>query len=85
MKLNVRFFASLKEWMACDSIVVEGELAPATVAGLKQHLSEQNPTFAKAIAEVGRLRAAVNQEMANDQSPLADNDEVAFFPPVTGG
>ncbi len=85
MKLNVRFFASLKELMACDAIAVEGELAPPTVAGLKQHLSENNPTFARAISEVGRLRAAVNQEMANDQSPLSDNDEVAFFPPVTGG
>jgi sulfur-carrier protein len=85
MKLNVRFFASLKESMACDCLAVESELAPPTVAGLKQHLIENNPSFAKALAEVGRLRAAVNQEMADDQSPLSENDEVAFFPPVTGG
>jgi molybdopterin synthase sulfur carrier subunit len=32
-----------------------------------------------------RLLSAVNQEMANGQTPVRDGDEVAFFPPVTGG
>lgn len=53
MNVKVRFFASLKEQFGRDSVVVNTTFAPATVAGLRQHLCEQYPGFAKAIAEVG--------------------------------
>lgn len=85
MNVKVRFFASLKEQFGRDSVVVNAPFAPATVAGLRQHLCEQHPGFAKAIAEVGRLRAAVNLDMADDDTPVDEQAEVAFFPPVTGG
>ena len=39
----------------------------------------------QAFAEVKRIRAALNGMMARDEAPVADGDEVAFFPPVTGG
>lgn len=85
MKVKVRFFASLKEQFGQDSLEVNTVFEPATVAGLRAHLCAENPAFAKAIAEVGRLRAAVNQDMADDETLIADHAEVAFFPPVTGG
>lgn len=85
MKVKVRFFASLKEQFGRDSLDVNVPFTPTTVAGLRAHLCEQYPEFAKAIAEVGRLRAAVNQDMADDETPIVDSAEVAFFPPVTGG
>lgn len=85
MKLQVRFFASLKEQMGQDLVMVDAEFTPATVAGLKKHLCAQNPQFSKALGEVGRVRAAVNHDLAEDDTPLADQAEVAFFPPVTGG
>ena len=85
MNVTVRFFASLKEKFGRDSVVVNTHFSPATVAGLRQHLCKQHPGFAIAIAEVGRLRAAVNQNMADDDTPVDENAEVAFFPPVTGG
>ncbi len=55
------------------------------MGGLRTHLCAQYPDFAKAVSEVGRLRAAVNQDMADDETPVGEQAEVAFFPPVTGG
>jgi sulfur-carrier protein len=85
MKVKVRFFASLKEQFGRDSLEVNTPFVPATVAGLRAHLCAQYPEFAQAVAEVGRLRAAVNQDMADDETPVPELAEVAFFPPVTGG
>ncbi|MGZ5258170.1 MAG: MoaD/ThiS family protein [Burkholderiales bacterium] len=41
--------------------------------------------WAQALSETKPIRAAVNQEMASADTPVNDGDEVAFFPPVTGG
>ena len=85
MKVKVRFFASLKEQFGRDGLEGNTAFSPATVAGLRAHLCAQYPEFAKAISQVGRLRAAVNQDMADDETPVGEHAEVAFFPPVTGG
>lgn len=85
MKITVRFFAALKESMGCEQMVVEEEFAPLTVQGLLLHLTGNHPQFAQAVADVGRLRAAVNQDMADPATPISAGCEVAFFPPVTGG
>ncbi|HEX4916868.1 MAG TPA: MoaD/ThiS family protein [Limnobacter sp.] len=85
MSIKVRFFASLKEHMGCDSIAVEADFAPATLAGLTTYLRANNPQFAKAVSEVGRVRAAVNHDMADDATEVSAGCEVAYFPPVTGG
>jgi len=85
MKVKVRFFASLKEQFGRDGLEVNTAFSPATVAGLRAHLCAQYPEFAKAISQVGRLRAAVNQDRADDETPVGEHAEVAFFPPVTGG
>ena len=59
-------------------------LQSADVPGLKAALKSQGcPCFAG--LNEGRVLCAVNQVMAGDQTPLTENDEVAFFPPVTGG
>lgn len=54
----------------------------ATVRQLAEHLRARH---ADAFADLSRLRAAVNREHVSFDSPVADADEVAFFPPVTGG
>lgn len=85
MNVQVLFFASLKEQLGSDGTVVDVPFVPATVAGLRQYLCQNYPGFEKAWVEVGCLRAAVNKEMAQDETPVSDSAEVAFFPPVTGG
>ena len=52
---------------------------------LSNYLSENDAALKAAFEEMPRLRFAVNQEMAKESTVLKDGDEVAFFPPVTGG
>jgi molybdopterin synthase sulfur carrier subunit len=56
-----------------------------TVAELIAHLKVRGDGYADAFADPSRLRAAVNQVHAGFETALRDDDEIAFFPPVTGG
>ncbi|HZF18370.1 MAG TPA: MoaD/ThiS family protein, partial [Burkholderiales bacterium] len=57
----------------------------ATVAALRSHLMKRGGDWQSAFAEKKLVRAAVNQEMAQAAATIKAGDEVAFFPPVTGG
>ena len=65
----------------------EETLAPAVadVAGLIAHLKSLGPNYADAFADLSRIRVAVNQHHVGLDAKIGSNDEVAFFPPVTGG
>ena len=65
----------------------EEQLAlPATdVASLIAHLKTLGPNYADAFADLSRIRVAVNQRHAGLDVKVGPGDEVAFFPPVTGG
>jgi len=56
-----------------------------TIAGLMSSLRERGGGYAEAFAEPARLRAARNREHVPFDTPVCDDDEIAFFPPVTGG
>tara|TARA_R110002072_G_scaffold517_37_gene3298 strand:- start:9976 stop:10227 length:252 start_codon:yes stop_codon:yes gene_type:complete len=56
-----------------------------TVVELLAWLQNRGPGFAEALADPKAIRVAVNQEYARPGDPLAPGDEVALFPPVTGG
>ena len=81
--LKLRYFASLREALGTDreSVTTTAD----TVGALRQELIARSDAHADALALGKAVRAAVNQVMANDTHALADGDEVAFFPPVTGG
>jgi molybdopterin synthase sulfur carrier subunit len=55
------------------------------VAALRSHLAGRGGTWAEQFTATRNLRAAVNQDMAGPDVPVQAGDEVAFFPPVTGG
>lgn len=57
----------------------------ATVADLAAYLATLGPTYAEVFGNPARLRAAVNQTHARFDASISQNDEIAFFPPVTGG
>jgi molybdopterin synthase sulfur carrier subunit len=65
----------------------EERLSPsiADVAGLIDYLKCLGPNYADAFADPSRIRVAVNQRHAGLDAKLGPEDEVAFFPPVTGG
>ena len=86
MKIAVRYFARVREALgAGEELHFEAGLAPATVGALHDWLAARSPAHAKALGHGQGLRAACNQQMCDDRQALADGDEVAFFPPVTGG
>lgn len=85
MKVKVLFFASLREQLASAAEELELPAGITTVAQLRRHLGQRGGAYAKVFAEKALVRAAVNQDMAEPSTPLHAEDEVAFFPPVTGG
>ena len=85
MKLNLLYFARLREALGRDRETVELPPGVTTVADLRAWLVARGEPFAGAFGEIRRIRAAVDQAMAHDDTRLADGAEVAFFPPVTGG
>ncbi len=85
MKLEVKYFALLREALGKGSETVELDRDTATVAELREFLIASDAACAGAFASVRRIRAAVNGEMAPETAVVKDGDEVAFFPPVTGG
>ncbi|WP_286233341.1 molybdopterin converting factor subunit 1 [Thalassotalea sediminis] len=78
--IKVLFFATLREKLDCHQINVDTQ---KTVSSLISHLSERSPLWKQTLS--GQVLCAVNQQMATLDDALNDGDEVAFFPPVTGG
>jgi molybdopterin synthase sulfur carrier subunit len=83
MKIQLRYFASLRETIGVGSEAME--TTAADVGSLRQALIARGGVHAQCLAMGLPVRVAVNQTMANDATPLSVDCEVAFFPPVTGG
>lgn len=84
MSVTVLYFASLREAVGRSAETLALPDGIATVAALRAHLAARGEVW-QALAAGGRVRAAVNQRMVEADAALAAGDEVAFFPPVTGG
>jgi molybdopterin synthase sulfur carrier subunit len=85
MKVTVLYFARLREAVGCDRETLELPAAVTTVGALRAWLVGRGAPWCEAFTEVKRIRAAVAQQMATDDTALSEGAEVAFFPPVTGG
>ena len=85
MKLRVLYFASIREKVGRDAEDIDVPGGVSTVAALRAHLHARGGAWAEALAETKLLRMAVNQDMATGAESIKAGDEVAFFPPVTGG
>lgn len=82
MKINVRFFASLREALGPGQTLELDE--STTVGGLRDRLMASSAAHAHALGRKA-VRAALNQELCGDDAMIDGDAEVAFFPPVTGG
>jgi len=85
MKVKVLYFAGLREKVGKNAEEIELPAGVATVAALRSHLRARGGVYENSFSENILLRAAVNQDMVPPASPIKAGDEVAFFPPVTGG
>lgn len=77
MPIRVRFFASLKEQLGCHEKTLNAE-GIQTVEDVWKAVNPQLPLPAHVLS-------AVNMDYADAGTRVSDGDEVAFFPPVTGG
>ena len=85
MKVRVLYFASVREKLGRQAEEIELPAEVSTIAGLRSHLRGRGGAWAEALADTRLLRTAVNQDMSQPTASIKAGDEVAFFPPVTGG
>jgi sulfur-carrier protein len=83
MKITLRFFASLREALGAVEVLEVSE--GCTIAQLRADLCGRGEPHASALAAGRALRCARNQTLCDEQQVLSEGDELAFFPPVTGG
>jgi molybdopterin synthase sulfur carrier subunit len=83
--VRILYFA----WMRSKTGISEEDVTPPStvtdVAGLVEWLRGRGPGHAEALADLSVVRVAVNQEYARPDHPVKPDDEIALFPPVTGG
>lgn len=81
--ITVRFFARLREELETESLQLPAQ-PELTAGGLLQHLAQRGGPWQQ-LTGSQPVMIAVNQAMARPDTPVHSGDEVAFFPPVTGG
>jgi molybdopterin synthase sulfur carrier subunit len=83
--IDVHYFASIRESLGRAHEPVAAGAGTATVAGLVDTLVALHGAQWHKVLREGRVLMAVNQAVARADTAVRDGDEVAFFPPVTGG
>lgn len=83
--MKVLYFAWVRERAGLSEETVTPPVTVTTVTELADWLATRSPGHAAAFADRKRLRVAINQEQARFGDSVAANDEIAFFPPMTGG
>ena len=83
--MKLLYFAWLRARIGCTEEVVELPTGVADVAGLLEWLRGRGGGYAEALRDLRIVRVAVNQDYVGPEHPVREGDEVAIFPPVTGG
>jgi molybdopterin synthase sulfur carrier subunit len=83
--IKVLFFASIREQLGTESLTVEFNERWETLDAFTQFLAAERGGQWAEVLTADNIVKAVNQEVADGSKALGDGDEVAFFPPVTGG
>ncbi|MDE3020729.1 MAG: molybdopterin converting factor subunit 1 [Pseudomonadota bacterium] len=82
--LRILYFARLRETFCLSFEEIPSE-SINTVSDLKFMLAQRGGVWSRELASDRAVRVAVNQEMAHDGDVIREGDEIALFPPVTGG
>jgi len=85
MSIRILYFGRLREEMGIPGEMFELTQQARDVRGLRAQLAARGGTSAVAFAQGKAVRVSVNQDLARDDTPVREGDEIAFFPPVSGG
>jgi molybdopterin synthase sulfur carrier subunit len=83
--IRLLYFASLREELGCAGEDYPLDGTGIKVSALRTRLAARDSTWNAALGPDRLLLAAINQELASPEALIKSGDEVAFFPPVTGG
>lgn len=83
--MTLLYFAWVRQKTGRSEEILTLPAGIATVSALIEHLRARGAGYADAFSDPRRLRVAINQEHSTFEARIRDEDEVAFFPPVTGG
>lgn len=83
--MRILYFAALRERARCAELSVTPPPEVADVGALVAWLRGHGQGHAAALSDLSTVRVAVNQDCVGFDHPVAADDEVAFFPPMTGG
>ncbi len=83
--IKVMYFASLREQLNQESEQIELPDEVQTVGDLRKNLAKRGAHWASAFDDQALVMMSVNHTMSNNDTAISDGDEIAFFPPVTGG
>ena len=82
--IKVLFFARVRDQVGCNELDLELPETVSDVGAFTDLIKSRGEAFANALSDPN-IMVAVNQEMAGSQTTVEDGDEIAYFPPVTGG
>lgn len=85
MKIQLRFFASVREKLGVSEEMLDLPEQAKTVGDVRKYLVARGGVWAEVLAEGRALRMAYNLQMTTAETVIEEGAEVAFFPPVTGG
>ncbi len=85
MNIKILYFARIKESVnySTEDITLPSDVG--TITALKNFLAQRGDTWLELFDGKQTIRAAINHELVDNMAAINDGDEVAFFPPVTGG
>lgn len=83
--LKIVFFARIKEELACAELQLEWDESLSSVSAVQEYLCSRNDGQWRLILGEDNIICAINHTVMPGNARVCDNDEVAFFPPVTGG
>jgi len=85
MSIRILYFARVREQVGIAQEMLDLDARTRDVAGLREQLIGRGAPWNAAFASDKSVRVAVNQDIARGDTAVKAGDEVAFFPPVTGG